>query len=70
MFPKLLKAVIAVDGIRKTAIRETAEAMARNKDVTSKRTDFLSQLLSIVQEKGEKVNFTHNEVQSESWVAV
>ena len=68
--PKLLKAVLAVDGIRVTAVEETAKGKARSEDATSKRHDILSQLLAIVQEKGDKVNFTHNEVTSEMWTGV
>lgn len=68
--PKLLKAVIAVDGIRRTAVRETKTGMARSAEATSKRYDVLSQLVAIVQEKGEKVNFTQKEVTSEMWTGV
>jgi hypothetical protein len=68
--PKLLKAVIAVDGIRKNAVLETKAGMARTAEATSKRYDILSQLLAIVQEKGEKANFTTAEVTSEMWVGM
>jgi len=70
MVPSLLKAVIAVDGIKRNAQKETKMAMARSAEATSKRPDVISQLLAIVQDKGEKVNFTHNEVTSEMWVGV
>lgn len=66
--PTLFKAVMAVEGIRKTAQRETKSGMERSAVATSKRPDVISQLLSIVQDKGEKVNFTHKEVTSEMWV--
>ncbi|KAF1979975.1 cytochrome P450 [Bimuria novae-zelandiae CBS 107.79] len=41
--PKLLKAVIAVDGIRKIAIQNTKEEMKAAEEATSKRHDILSQ---------------------------
>jgi hypothetical protein len=70
MIPKLLQAVLAVDGIRKTAIKETMRGKARTEEATSKRLDVISQLLNIVQSKGEKYNFTENEVTSEMWVGM
>lgn len=68
--PKLLKAVIAVDGVRKTAEKETAEAQARSLEATSKRPDMVSAMLNIVRDKGEKNNFGIREIVSESWTAV
>lgn len=68
--PKLLKAVLAVDGILKTAIRETKKGMERSAEATSKRYDIISQLLYIAQENGRKANFTHHEVTIEMWTAV
>ncbi|KAF2107267.1 cytochrome P450 [Lophiotrema nucula] len=67
--PKLLKAVLAVDGIRKNAIRATE---ARMKAKADKRDghDVLSSLVRIVEEKGAKKNFSHKEVGVEAWVAV
>jgi uncharacterized protein YaeQ len=70
LVPSLHKAVIAVDGIRKNAQLETKTAMARSVEATSKRPDVISQLLAIVQNKGEKVNFTHKEVTSEMWIGM
>jgi cytochrome P450 len=66
--PALLRAVISIDGIRKTAVRETDVAMARGTD--SRQNHMLSQLLRIVEEKGEKTGITHHEVTGEMWVAV
>lgn len=66
--PSLLRAVVAVDHIRKTAVRETAEAMARTSN--SQRHDVLARLLQIVEEKGEKTGVTHHEVTGEMWAAV
>ena len=66
--PKVFKAIMAADGIRKTAVRETEIAQARAKDLTSKRTDILSQILSIKNAKPDKV--TMNDVHVEMWSAV
>jgi hypothetical protein len=68
--PTLFKAVLAVDGVKKTAERETYEAEARTEEVTAKRVDMTSQLLGIVRDKGEKSNFGLNEIISENWTAV
>lgn len=66
--PSLLRAVLAVDDIRKTAVRETQAAMARSSD--SKQHDLLSRLLEIVRKSSGKGNITHEEVVGEMWVAV
>ncbi|CAI6339321.1 unnamed protein product [Periconia digitata] len=68
--PELLKAVIAVDGIRKVAIKNTKEQMKAAEEATSKRHDVLSQMLTIVHEKGDKVNFTEANVMAEMHVGV
>ncbi|KAJ4294347.1 hypothetical protein N0V90_008037 [Kalmusia sp. IMI 367209] len=68
--PKLLKAIMAFDGIRVTALKELDDAVKRSEEDTAKRNDFMSQFLSIVHDRGEKVNFTIKEVSSEAWVAV
>jgi hypothetical protein len=68
MIPKVLKAIMAADGIRRTAVRETGIAQERTLDANSKRTDILSQLLSIMQEKKDLV--TIREVHVEMWAAV
>jgi hypothetical protein len=68
--PSLLKAVIAVDGVKKTAQRETYAAQARTEEASAKRVDMTSQMMGIVREKGEKSNFGVNEIVSENWVAV
>ncbi|KAJ4354716.1 hypothetical protein N0V95_003556 [Ascochyta clinopodiicola] len=66
--PSLLRAILAVDDIRKTAIRETEEAMARTADF--QRHDMLTRLLKIVEDSGEKTGVTHHEVTGEMWIAV
>jgi len=68
--PRLLKAVLAIEDIKKSAIVETKAAMERTSEVTEKRPDLLSQLLAIVQEKGEKVNYSHREITSDMWVGM
>lgn len=66
--PSLLRAVLAVDDIRKTSVRETELAMARNDD--SQRHDMLSRLLDVLEKSGDKIGLTHHEVTGEMWVAV
>lgn len=68
--PRLLRAVLAVEDIKKTAIKETKIATERSLEVTGKRPDAVSQLLAIVQEKGEKVNYSHKEITSDMWVGI
>jgi hypothetical protein len=66
--PKVLKAIMAADGIRKTAVRETEIAQARTQDTTSKRNDILSQILSI--KNAKPGSLTINDVHVEMWAAV
>lgn len=66
--PSLLRAVLAVDDIRKTAVRETEETMGRNSGL--QRHDILSRLLKIVEGTDVKAGITYHEVTSEMWVAV
>lgn len=68
--PRLLKAVLAIEDIKKSAIVETNAALERSHDVTGKRPDLMSQLLAIVQERGEKVNYSHREITSDMWVGM
>jgi hypothetical protein len=68
--PSLLKAVIAVDEVKKTAQRETYAAQARTEEASIKRVDMTSQMLGVVREKGEKNNLGVNEIISENWTAV
>ncbi|KAJ8107714.1 hypothetical protein OPT61_g8679 [Boeremia exigua] len=66
--PKVFNAIMAADGIRKTAVRETELAQARTQDMTSQRTDILSQILSIKNNKPESLSI--NDVHVEMWGAV
>lgn len=68
MIPKVLKAIIATDGIRQTAVRETGVAQERTSNANANRTDVLSQLLSIMREKNDCL--TIKEIHVEMWAAV
>jgi hypothetical protein len=68
MIPKVLKAIIATDGVRKTAVRETGVAQERTSNANANRTDVLSQLLSIMREKNDCL--TIKEIHVEMWAAV
>ncbi|KAL6705122.1 hypothetical protein ACN47E_007227 [Coniothyrium glycines] len=68
--PALLKSVMAVGDVAKTAQRETKHAQARSEADTAKRFDMTSQMLGIVRDKGEKDIFGVNEIVSEIWIAV
>jgi hypothetical protein len=68
--PKLLRAVLAVNNVKKTAEREAYEAQARSEADNAKRVDIDSVLLGVMREKGEKNNFGIREVVSENWTAV
>lgn len=70
VIPKLLEALLAADGIKKTAERETYDAQAGAAEDVTKRTDMTSKLLNVVREKGAKNNFGLREVVSENWIAV
>jgi hypothetical protein len=70
MIPKVFKAIMASDGIRKTAVRETgiAQKTMLEANGNTKRTDILSQLLSLMQEK--KDSLTIQNVHVEMWGAM
>ncbi|OAG25518.1 cytochrome P450 [Alternaria alternata] len=68
MIPKVLKAIIATDGIRQTAVRKTGVAQERTSNANANRTDVLSQLLSIMREKNDCL--TIKEIHVEMWAAV
>ncbi|KAJ4363553.1 hypothetical protein N0V83_009849 [Neocucurbitaria cava] len=70
VIPRLLKAVIAITDVTKTAERETYEAQARTESATAKRVDMTSLMLGVMREKGEKDNFGLREIVSENWTAV
>ncbi|KAF2790230.1 cytochrome P450 [Melanomma pulvis-pyrius CBS 109.77] len=68
--PAALKAVKAVDGIRKAAVEAAGKRKKEIDDGVAHRNDMLQQLFDIVREKGEKVNFTDKEATLEAWVAM
>jgi hypothetical protein len=68
MIPKVLKAIIATDGVRQTAVRETGVAQERTSNANANRTDVLSQLLSIMREKNDCL--TIKKIHVEMWAAV
>lgn len=68
--PRLLKAVLAIDSLRKFAEHETYEAQARAEGDNTKRVDMTSVMLGIVREKGERDNFGLREVISENFTGV
>jgi hypothetical protein len=67
MIPGVLKAIKAVDSLQKTAVRETSIAAERTLDANSRKTDILSQLLSVVQRRED---MTIREVHGAIWGAV
>jgi hypothetical protein len=68
--PAALKAVKAIDGIRKAAVAAAGKRMKSIEDGAAARHDMLQQLFDIVREKGEKVNFSSREVTLEAYVAM
>jgi hypothetical protein len=68
--PKILKSVKAVNGITAAAKEQTDQRRKDTEDENFKRNDILSQLFRMIREKGDKVNFTHQEVTLESWVGM
>lgn len=68
--PAVLNAVKGLDGIRKAAITATRKRMQENAEGVEHRNDMLQQLFNIVHDKGEKVNFTSDEVTLEAYVAM
>ncbi|KAH9882373.1 hypothetical protein J1614_000609 [Plenodomus biglobosus] len=70
VIPTALKAVKAIDGIRKAAATSVVKRMKENANGIEHRNDMLQQLFDIVHEKGEKVDFSSDEVKQESYVAI
>lgn len=66
--PSLLRAVLAVDDIRKASVRETQLAMARKDD--TQRYDMLSRLIDVLEKSDNSTELTHHEITGEMWVAV
>jgi hypothetical protein len=70
VIPAALKAVKALDGIRKAALAAAGKRMQDIAEGAPLRHDMLQQLFDIVREKGEKVNFSSREATLESYVAM
>lgn len=65
VIPKVLKALLAVGGIVDRAEKEMQASLARSKETSAKRVDLLSQFMTIVHQKGEKLGYTPKEVRTE-----
>jgi hypothetical protein len=70
IFPAALKAVKAIGGIRKAAVAAAGKRINEMNCGVARRGDMLQQLFEIVREKGEKLNFTYEEVTLECYVAM
>jgi hypothetical protein len=68
--PAALKAIKAIDGIRKAAVEAASTRKKSIEDGDPARHDMLQQLFEIVREKGEKVNFSDREATLEAYVAM
>lgn len=68
MIPKVFKAIMAVDGIGQTAVRETGVAPEKRAEADMHRTDVLSQLLGIMREKRDSLSI--EKIHVEMWAAV
>ncbi|KAL6706195.1 hypothetical protein ACN47E_005930 [Coniothyrium glycines] len=68
--PAALRAVKAIDGIRKAAVVAAGKRLGDIEKGVARRNDMLQQLFDIVREKGEKVNFSSDEVTLEAYVAM
>lgn len=70
LIPNLFKASMTFDGFRVLSLGELDNSTLKVQEECSKRNDFISQFLSIMQDRGDKVGFTVKEVNSEAWVAL
>lgn len=70
ILPAALKAVKAIAGIQKAAIAASQKRLEEIKDGKDSRGDMLQQIFDIVQEKGEKLNFTEREATLEAYIAM
>ena len=68
--PSTLKAVKAVGGITNAALEHTARRRMDSQKENLQRNDLVSQLFRIERERGEKIDFTHNEIALESWAGM
>lgn len=68
--PVVFKALKALESIRNAAVIATKKRVKEVEDGKVPRNDMLQQLFDIVQEKGEKANFSGREVTLEAYVAM
>ncbi|KAF2624737.1 cytochrome P450 [Macroventuria anomochaeta] len=68
--PKLLKSILAADGIRKLAVREIYKAHQWLEVDTDQRPDMTSKLMSVVRGKGTENNLGLKEVVIENFTGV
>jgi hypothetical protein len=68
--PAVWKALKAMDGLRRAAVEAASKRRKDLEDGVAHRSDLLQQLFNIVREKGDKVNFSHDEAALESYVAM
>lgn len=65
--PATRRAIQGLDGIRIAALTAVAQRRKQVEDGTANRYDLLQQMMDIVHEKGDGVNFTHSEVSLNCW---
>lgn len=70
VIPAVFRAVKAIEGIQQAAIAATQKRLGEMRAGEATRTDMLQQLFAIVQEKGEKVNFSEREATLEAFIAM
>jgi hypothetical protein len=68
--PSVLRAVKAIDGIRKAAVAAAGKRINNIESGNPVRNDMLQQLFDIVREKGEMINFSSREATMEAYVAM
>lgn len=68
--PGTLKALKAMDGIKKESLEVSKQRMQDSEEDNLKKNDILSQLFRIIREKGHDINFSYNEVVLESRIGM
>jgi hypothetical protein len=68
--PSVLRAVKAIDGIRKAAVAAAGKRINNIESGNPVRNNMLQQLFDIVREKGEMINFSSREATMEAYVAM
>jgi len=70
LLPRIRKGWTSAAGVQKAAIDAVEKRKEEMDNGSADRTDMLQNLVKIVDEKGDKVNFTLQEVTLEVWVAM